>query len=54
MWSALRMSRKKSWSCSLNRRYIMAKEIIFIDTDTVTEEETDEMLKEDADAETKG
>ena len=32
----------------------MAKEIIFIDTDTVTEEEMDEMLKEDADAETKG
>ena len=32
----------------------MTKEIIFIDTDTVTEEEMDEMLKEDADGETKG
>ncbi len=32
----------------------MAKEIIFIDTETVTEEEMDEMLKEDADGETKG
>ena len=32
----------------------MAKEIIFIDTETVTEEEMEEMLKEDADGETKG
>ena len=32
----------------------MAKEIIFIDTETVTEEEMDEMLKEDVDGETKG
>lgn len=32
----------------------MAKEIIFIDTETVTEEEMDEMLKEDMDGETKG
>ena len=32
----------------------MAKDIIFIDTETVTGEEMDEMLKEDADGETKG
>jgi len=32
----------------------MAKDIIFIDTETVTEEEMVEMLKEDADGETKG
>lgn len=32
----------------------MAKEIIFIDTETVTEEEMDEMLKEDADGKTEG
>ena len=32
----------------------MAKEIIFIDTETVTEEEMDEMQKEDSDGETKG
>jgi len=32
----------------------MAKEIIVIDTETVTEEEMEEMLKEDADGETKG
>ena len=32
----------------------MAKEIIFIDTETLTEEEMEEMLKEDADGKTKG
>ena len=32
----------------------MAKEIIFIDTETVTEEEMVEMLEEDMDGETKG
>ena len=32
----------------------MAKDIIFIDTDTLTEEEQEEMIKEDADGETEG
>ena len=32
----------------------MAKEIIFIDTETLTEEELKEILKEDDDAETEG
>ncbi len=32
----------------------MAKDIIFIDTETLTEEEQDELLKEEVDGETKG
>ena len=32
----------------------MAKDIIFIDMETLTEEEQDELLKEDVDGETKG
>ena len=32
----------------------MAKDIIFIDTETLTEEEQDELLKEEMDGETKG
>ena len=32
----------------------MAKEIIFIDTETLTEEELKEILKEDTNAETEG
>ena len=32
----------------------MAKDIIFIDMETLTEEEQDEMLKEDVDGKTKG
>ena len=32
----------------------MAKDIIFIDTETLTDEEQDELLKEDVDGETKG
>ena len=32
----------------------MAKDILFIDTETLTEEEQDELLKEDVDGETKG
>ena len=32
----------------------MAKDIIFIDTETLTDEEQDELLKEEVDDETKG
>ena len=32
----------------------MAKDIIFIDTETLIEEEQDELLKEEVDGETKG
>ncbi len=32
----------------------MAKDIFFIDTETLTEEEKDELLKEEVDGETKG
>ena len=32
----------------------MAKDILFIDTETLTEEEQDELLKEEVDGETKG
>ncbi len=32
----------------------MAKDIIFIDTETLTDEEQDELLKEEVDGETKG
>lgn len=32
----------------------MAKDIIFIDTETLTEEEQEELLKEELDGETKG
>lgn len=32
----------------------MAKDIIFIDTETLTEEEQDDLLKEEMDGETKG
>ena len=43
-----------SWSWSLYKEVLMAKDIIFIDTDTLTEEEQEEMIKEDADGETEG
>ena len=47
--------RRKNWSCSLYKEVLdMAKEIIFIDTETLTEEELKEILKEDTNAETEG
>ena len=48
------MIRKKSWSWNWYKEDVMAKEIIFIDTETLTEEEQEVILQEEADGKTEG